>query len=298
MQVLLAHLLDTFSTHLLPALPRGTHQHQQQQRMQTSAVGMAAGLPRGIALPSSGLKQDWLTYVSALPDTDQPAVMGLPANIQRSIALSHSRRLLASLRHINAAQVCVCVCAAIGAVDWGGLQMMCAQAALNFCLHAPQTAGHSTIIDPPTTVCVHTLRVSLLVMQVASGSGLDLQQQLPQLQPVLKLWEQLSASLPPALRQLLAVSSSDSGTADHIIRSLSQRSAGSTHAAASTSSRAAAASTAAVDDASSPVAAFVALELEFGVSVLRQVASTLSGIQAALSGEGRLATAAVQVRYR
>lgn len=66
---------------------------------------MASGLPKGLALPASGLKQDWLAYVAALPDADQPAVLGLPANIGRSIALGHSRRLLASLRQISAAQV-------------------------------------------------------------------------------------------------------------------------------------------------------------------------------------------------
>jgi hypothetical protein len=92
--------LDTFSTHLLTALPGRRQQHQRQQ-----PYGIAAGLPKGLAMPSSGLKQDWLMYVAALPDADQPGVLGLPANIERSLALGHSKRLLVSLRRINAAQV-------------------------------------------------------------------------------------------------------------------------------------------------------------------------------------------------
>lgn len=44
-------------------------------------------------------------YVAALPDADQPAVLGLPANIERSLALGHSKRLLTSLRQINAVEV-------------------------------------------------------------------------------------------------------------------------------------------------------------------------------------------------
>jgi len=45
----------------------------------------------------------------------------------------------------------------------------------------------------------------------------------------------------------------------------------------------------------SPVAAFVSVERDFGVVLLRQVAATLASIQAVLRGEGHLLTAAVQV---
>jgi hypothetical protein len=100
-QVLVAHLLDTFSTHLLTTLPGRRHQPPQHQQ----PYGITAGLPKGLAMPSSGLKQDWLAYVAALPDADQPAVVGLPANIERSLALGHSKRLLALLRQFNAVQV-------------------------------------------------------------------------------------------------------------------------------------------------------------------------------------------------
>lgn len=99
----MAHLLDTFTTHLLTTVPsRQQRQATQQQQQQN---GIAAGLPKGLPMPATGLKQDWLSFVAALPDADQPAVLGLPANIERSIALGQSRRLLASLRQIGAAQV-------------------------------------------------------------------------------------------------------------------------------------------------------------------------------------------------
>lgn len=116
------------------------------------------------------------------------------------------------------------------------------------------------------------------LMQVAGASGFDLQQQMPQLQPVLKLWDQLTASLSPALRQLVTnlASSSSSSTAVGLQQSAS-------------------ASAAAAGD-SSPVAAFIALEFEFGVSLLKRIAQTLAGLQAALGGEAHLLTAAVQVR--
>jgi hypothetical protein len=119
---------------------------------------------------------------------------------------------------------------------------------------------------------------------VSGASGFDLQQQLPQLQPALKLWDQLCASMSPTLRQLLAAASTSSA----LTKSLSSK------AAATAAASAAAAAAGAAADAS-PVGAFVALEFEFGVSLLRKVAQTLSNIQAALTGEAHLLTAAVQV---
>jgi hypothetical protein len=41
----------------------------------------------------------------------------------------------------------------------------------------------------------------------------------------------------------------------------------------------------------------MSLEFDFGVSFLRHIAQTLAGIQAALSGEAHLVTAAVQVSH-
>ncbi len=114
-------------------------------------------------------------------------------------------------------------------------------------------------------------------MQASVTSGFHLQQQQPQLQPALKLWEQLSATLTPAMRQLVANAAASKAVP-----------------AAATASRAPVAGGGA--DAVSPVAAFVALEFELAVSLLRQVAQTLSGIQAALTGDAHLVTAATQVR--
>jgi hypothetical protein len=104
--VLSAHLLDTFSQHLLTTLPGRTSQQQQQQQQQRQLpYGITACLPRSLALPTSGQKHDWLAYVAELPDTDQPAALGLPANVKRSMALGHFKAQLASLRQMNAAQV-------------------------------------------------------------------------------------------------------------------------------------------------------------------------------------------------
>jgi len=107
MKVLVSHLLDTFNAQLLTALPSRLQQQQQQQqyKLLRPGFGMSAGLPTSQALPTSGAKQDWLAFITALPDADQPCVLGLPANIERSIALGCGKRLLASLRDISTLQV-------------------------------------------------------------------------------------------------------------------------------------------------------------------------------------------------
>lgn len=119
-------------------------------------------------------------------------------------------------------------------------------------------------------------------MQASGTTGFHLQQQQPQLQPTLKLWEQLTASLTPTLRQLVVDAAGSAAVPKP--------------AAAAAANRAAASAVGAAD-AVSPVAAFVALEFELGVSLLRQVAQTLSGIQAALTGDALVVTAAVQVGW-
>lgn len=120
------------------------------------------------------------------------------------------------------------------------------------------------------------------IVQASGTTGFHLQQQQPQLQPTLKLWEQLAASLTPTLRQLVVDAAG---------------SAAVPKPAAAAAANRAAASAAGAADAVSPVAAFVALEFELGVSLLRQVAQTLSGIQAALTGDALVVTAAVQVGW-
>jgi hypothetical protein len=56
-------------------------------------------------LPLTGAKHDWLAYIALLPDSDSPELFGLPANIERAVAVSSSRRLLAALRQMQVSQV-------------------------------------------------------------------------------------------------------------------------------------------------------------------------------------------------
>jgi hypothetical protein len=114
LQVLLAHLGSIFQPELLTALPAaasaaayghsasGRRLQQQQQRR---LPGLAASVG---PLPASGSKQDWQAFVAALPDADAPEVFGLPANIERAMAMANSRQLLAALQQMGAAQVRGC----------------------------------------------------------------------------------------------------------------------------------------------------------------------------------------------
>jgi hypothetical protein len=88
------------------------------------------------------------------------------------------------------------------------------------------------------------------------------------LQPLVKLWDQLLALAPPALRQTI-ISNSSSSLASA--------------AAASSSS----------SSQLGPVDSFVALERAFGVALLQLVARTMAGVKGVLAGEAP--TAAVQV---
>lgn len=274
-QVLVAHLLDTFNAHLLTALPR---QHQQQPRQLQQPYGISVGLPKGLALPTSGLKQDWLAYAAALPSVDQPSVLGLPANIGRSIALANSKRLLASLRQINVAQVGRCQPPVVHVVALSKTRSSQPHTTRSLHEQAPFNAKPASglarnqreVAAPPAYICWH--------VQGSGLSGFHLQQQLPQLQPALRLWEQLAASLTPTMRQLVV------------------EAAGGAAAAKPASAAAERQATAAAAADASPVAAFVTLELELGVALLRQVAQTLSAIQAALAGDAHVLTAATQVR--
>jgi hypothetical protein len=110
LQVLLAHLGSIFQPDLLTALPAaaaygrsasGRRLQQQQLRL----PGLAASVGQ---LPASGSKQDWQAFVAALPDADAPEVFGLPANIERAMAMASSRQLLAALQQMGAAQVRGC----------------------------------------------------------------------------------------------------------------------------------------------------------------------------------------------
>jgi hypothetical protein len=85
------------------------------------------------------------------------------------------------------------------------------------------------------------------------------------LQPLVKLWDQLLALAPPALRQTLSSSNVASAAA----------------ANSSSSSQL------------GPVDSFVALERAYGVTLLQLVARTMAGVKGVLAGEAP--TAAVQV---
>jgi hypothetical protein len=115
LQVLLAHLSSIFQPQLLTALPAaaaaaygrsasGRRLQQQQLRL----PGLAASVG---PMPASGSKQEWQAFVAALPDADAPEVFGLPANIERAMAMANSRQLLAALRQMGAAQVRKLSCA-------------------------------------------------------------------------------------------------------------------------------------------------------------------------------------------
>lgn len=106
MQVLLAHLVDTFNNQFLTALPpTATQQRRPPGSRQQARIGIAAGLAGSRAMPLSGDKQEWLAFIAALPDMDQPHVFGLPANIERAQLLGTSRQLLAALRKLGSVQV-------------------------------------------------------------------------------------------------------------------------------------------------------------------------------------------------
>jgi hypothetical protein len=136
---------------------------------------------------------------------------------------------------------------------------------------------HSPVFNSAVVVCCLT--------QISGSSGFDLRHQLPQLLPILKLWEQLLASLTPSLRQLITTITAAGSTAQAPTAGTRSAAAGGPAAAAAGSS------------SMSPLAEFVSLEFDFGVSFLRHIAQTLAGIQAALSGEAHLVTAAVQGSY-
>lgn len=125
-QVLLAHLASIFQPELLSTLPaaaagsNGGRRTPQQQLKRLPGLAPTAG-----PLPASGTKQDWQAFIATLPDTDAPELFGLPANIERAMAMANSRRLLAALRQMGTAQVSTSrkgpqVC------SWHRLQQRCA----------------------------------------------------------------------------------------------------------------------------------------------------------------------------
>ena len=54
--------------------------------------GGGKALPFG-SLPVSHMRRDYLSLISSLPDTDSPALFGLPANIEQSLQRTISSKV-------------------------------------------------------------------------------------------------------------------------------------------------------------------------------------------------------------
>lgn len=82
-----------------------------EQFICNEAVGSAGppsrALPgtKGLMLPCSTNPADYTAVVNSLPDTDSPALFGLPANVHRAAGRSTSSAVVASLQRINASKV-------------------------------------------------------------------------------------------------------------------------------------------------------------------------------------------------
>ena len=75
------------------------------------AVGSSSLQPRplpgtkGLVLPASSDAADYMSIVDALPDADDPALFGLPANINRATGRRSSSAVIAILKQITASKV-------------------------------------------------------------------------------------------------------------------------------------------------------------------------------------------------
>ena len=82
-----------------------------EQFICNEAVGSAGppsrALPgtKGLMLPCSTDPADYTAVVNSLPDTDSPALFGLPANVHRAAGRSTSSAVVVSLQRINASKV-------------------------------------------------------------------------------------------------------------------------------------------------------------------------------------------------
>lgn len=61
-----------------------------------------------LALPSSSNPLDYSSLVDSLPDSDSPALFGLPANINREVGRAASTAVIAQLKQITTSQVRQC----------------------------------------------------------------------------------------------------------------------------------------------------------------------------------------------
>lgn len=67
-----------------------------------------------LALPSSSNPLDYSSLVDSLPQSDSPALFGLPANINREVGRAASTAVIAQLKQITASQVRQCSPACAG----------------------------------------------------------------------------------------------------------------------------------------------------------------------------------------
>ena len=54
-----------------------------------------------VVVPTSGHRQDYVQLVSELPDSDAPALFSLPLNIERSVQLANSDRVVSQLKQVR-----------------------------------------------------------------------------------------------------------------------------------------------------------------------------------------------------
>ena len=58
---------------------------------------------RGMRLPGSNNHHDYMALIHSLPDYDNPALFGLPENIERSLQRANSASVIAALRALGVA---------------------------------------------------------------------------------------------------------------------------------------------------------------------------------------------------
>jgi hypothetical protein len=71
-----------------------------------------------IIAPSSAHPEDHAAAVAALPDTDSPALFGLPANIDKTVHRASGDRVVALLRQMSRSQACAWRAGPPSGVTW------------------------------------------------------------------------------------------------------------------------------------------------------------------------------------
>lgn len=58
-----------------------------------------------IVVPANASREDYVQLIKSLPDNDDPALFGLPANIDRSVQESKARMLTSKLKQLSSLEV-------------------------------------------------------------------------------------------------------------------------------------------------------------------------------------------------